>query len=155
MEVFIDYDGNLEAVPFLEKALEAWAGTRFADPRVIEPKAGEKYQIHRRVMADGLAKEDFYILADIDAVPEENYVISKIHKMIPTRPDFGIAYIRPLFDIGGRVRVIRKGLVEKWPQQETVTYDQEHGEAIVKAGKLVETWDIHYRHLPSLVEIVN
>ncbi len=156
MRVFLAYDGNLAAVPFLEKALDAWAEVRFAEPSVMELESGEKFEIQRRVVADGLAKDDFYILADIDAVPEEPYVISAIHKMLPTRPDMGMALIRPVFSVGGRVRVIRKGLVEKWPAQRTMTYDQEHGEAIIKAGKQVEMWDdIHYRLLPSPIALVN
>lgn len=162
MEVFIGFGGNLEAVPFLEASLEAWSKVRFADPQVIEVPPNEKFDVRLRVLADKLAKDDYYLLADIDAVPEDAYVVSSIQKMLAARSNVGMAFIRPLFDVGGRVRVLRKGVVERWPEPQErrgmviPTYDQQHAEAIVLAGKLVETWeDVHYRNVPSLIEIVN
>jgi len=149
VDVFIAFDGKLEAVEFLEKALNGWDKVRFADPQVIEVKPGELFEIQRRVIADGLSKDDFYVLADIDAAPDETNFLKEVHKKIT--PNLGMAYIRPMFDFGGRVRVIRKGLVEKWPPVETVMYDKEHSELIVKAGKTVEQWNIWYRHLPSVI----
>ena len=144
----------MEAVPFLEKALTAWAKVRFAEPEVIEGKAGKKWPIQWRVTADNLAKDDYYVLSDVDAIPEETYVISSVLKMLGTagREKMGMALIRPIFSEGGRVRVVRKGIVGKWPPVETVNYDEEHAEAVINAGYLVETWDdIHYRQLPSLI----
>jgi hypothetical protein len=149
VEVFIAFDGKLEAVPFLEKALNGWDKVRFADPMVIEVKPGELFEIQRRVIADGLAKEDFYVLADIDAAPEETNFLKSVHQKIHAK--VGLAFIRPYFDLGGRVRVIRKGLVEKWPPVETAMYDEEHGQQIVKTGRTVEHWDIWYRYLPSVL----
>lgn len=148
MEVFIGFDGNIDAVPFLEAALLGWEKVRFASPQVLELKPGEKFEIQRRVLADNLAKGEFYILADIDAKPEEPWVISQVQKLLPARTSCGLAFIRPLFDVGGRVRIIRKGLIKKWPPMETDNYDFEHGQAIVQAGYTMETWDdIWYRHL--------
>ena len=150
MRVFLTFDGNVDAVPFLEEALNGWEKVRFAVPEVIELKPGEKFEIQRRVIADGLAKEDHYILADIDAKPEEPWVVSQINKTLHGRDKVGLAFLRPLFDIGGRVRVIRRGIVQKWPQAETDNYDLEHGQAVIRAGFTMETWDdIWYRHLPK------
>lgn len=150
MEVFIAFDGNLEAVQFLEQALYGWEKIRFAEVNCLELKPGQKFEIQRRVLADNLAKGDWYVLADIDAKPEEPWVISQIQKLVPTRKQCGLALIRPSFDIGGKVRVIRKGIIHKWPAQETDNYELEHGLAIVQAGYTMETWDdIWYRHLPK------
>lgn len=149
MEVFVAFDGNLEAVPFLESAMNGWDKVRFAEPSVIEVKPGELFEIQRRVIADGLAKEDFYVLADIDAAPEETNFLKQVHMKLAQTPKVGLAFIRPYFDVGGRVRVIRKGLVEKWPPAQSLMYDQEHSEMVVKTGRTVENWDIWYRYLPS------
>ena len=67
------------------------------------------------------------------------------------RPNLGMALIRPVFDVGGRVRVIRKGAVEKWPPKESKQYDQEHAQAIVENGYAFETWEVSYRPIPSLI----
>lgn len=150
MEVFIPFDGKDEAIPFLEKALNGWAGVRFAVPSVIQEKPGEMFDLRSRVIADNLAKDQFYILADIDAAPEERYFISDIHKRLATQKTVGMALIRPVFDLGGRIRILRKGAIEKWPEPTGEPYDITQAEAIVKAGYTMETWDdIFYRYLPS------
>lgn len=116
---------------------------------VIEVKPGELFEIQRRVIADGLAKDDFYVLADIDAAPEETNFLKDVHRKLAVEKNVGLAFISPFFDAGGRVRVIRKGLVEKWPPHQTLMYDQEHSEQVIKTGRTVEHWDIWYRYLPS------
>ena len=153
MEVFIPYDGSEEAIPFLDMALRAWEKVRFAQPSVIGLAGSHKnnIDIRFRVCADNLAKGDFYVLADVDAVPEERYVISQIQKHLAVSPRVGIALIRPVFELGGRVRVVRKGAVSSWPQKVSTQYDQEHAEAMISAGYTFETWDVCYRPVPSLV----
>lgn len=123
---------------------------RFAEPRVMCVE-GRNANIKFRAAADGMAKGDFYVLADVDAVPEETYVISAIHKHLALRPRLGLALIRPVFELGGRVRVVRKGVVEKWPEQVSNQYDKEHAEAIVRAGFDFETWEVFYRPVPSVI----
>src|SRR5690348_10046757 len=130
MEVFIPWDGKGDAVPFLEKCLYGWSDVRFAQPMVIGV-VGNKQDIKFRVAADGLAKNDYYILSDVDAIPEETYVISAINKHLAVRPRLGLALIRPVFELGGRVRVVRKGLIERWPEQTSKQYDREHAEAVI------------------------
>ena len=151
MEVFVPWDGGENSIEFLEQCLNGWGKVRFAEPMVIGIKPDEKADVKFRVAADGLAKGDYYILSDIDARPEETYVISAIHKRLALSPRVGLALVRPVFDVGGRVRIVRKGAVEKWPHKVSGQYDQEHAEAVVGAGYTFETWDdVHYRHLPSL-----
>lgn len=152
MEVFIPYDGTDEAIPFLDMALKGWEKVRFAEPKVIMVKPGPKFDMQFRVAADGIAKGDYYVLADVDAVPDETYVISAINKHLRARPQLGMALIRPVFDVGGRVRVVRKGVVEKWPPKESQQYDQEHAQAIVSKGYTFEIWeDVCYRPIPSVL----
>jgi len=157
MEVFIPFDGNLELIPLLEASLDAWATVRFAKPQVIELPQNSKFVVRARVIADGLAKGDHYIFADLDAIPEETYVVSAIIQRIAARlchrakeeREFAMALIRPRFDDGGRVRVLLKNVLKKWPSPSGRNYDDQYSEAIIHAGYSLETWDdIWYRQLP-------
>lgn len=106
-----------------------------------------KYEIQRRVVADKMAKDKFYIIADLGCVPDdEERIIPKIESRI-TDWD-GMVGFAPSTIIPTGIRVIQKGLVNKWPLIVSATYDREHAEAVKNAHKRVTIWpDISYKYL--------
>lgn len=138
IEVFICFHSEDQARMVLDTA-ERWRKTKGAYPTVIQvPKDG--FEIKRRVLADKLAKTDIYIIADILCVPAMPKFIETIEKsfgdkvgMVGLAHKDGMTYAYP-----SGIRVCRKGVVDKWPVKNTETYDREHAEAVMMAGKKVE-----------------
>lgn len=147
MEVFITFKDEDEAIP-LHDSVKRWAKCTGASPAIIQvPK--EMYEIRRRVLADNLAREDYYILADLLCVPGEKSLIKQIKIKIKENPDINMFGLTPkngmvsindyAFPCG--VRVCKKGVVEKWPQQVTDNYNKEHAHA---AKKVMVLSDVFY-----------
>ena len=150
MEVFIAFYSEDQAVPMLDSA-QRWAKCKGASPNVIQvPEKG--FEIKRRVLADNLAQEEYYILADMLCVPGEKYLIKQIRRAIKENPDINLFGLTEksatgeefYLTKGSGVRVCRKGAVEKWPQQITAEYDTEHAQA---ARKVKVLSDVFYARL--------
>ena len=145
IEVFLCFHSEDKAIQLLDTA-ERWRKTKGAYPTIIQvPEEG--FEIKRRMLADKLSKDDIYIIADILCVPAMPKFIQTVKQRFINLGMAGINYRgfnEPLKYPTG-IRVCKKGLVEKWPQQITKTYDKEHAEAIRSTGSRVETWpDVIY-----------
>lgn len=150
MEVFIAFHSEDQAIPMLDSA-KRWAKCKGALPNIIQvPEHG--FEIKRRVLADNLAKEDYYILADMLCVPGDKYLIKHIKKAVKENPDVNLFGLTEKDGNGNTyfltkssgVRVCKKGVVEKWPQQVTNDYDSEHAHA---AGSVKVLSNVFYARL--------
>jgi len=153
IEVMLAFHSEHQATMLLDTA-ERWRKTKNAYPTIIQvPEEG--FELKRRVLAENLAKTDTYILCDILCVPAMPNFIETIEKRFLAEGMAGLTLVgeteKPLYPTG--IRVCRKGVVEKWPQMVTETYDKEHAEAVRRAGKRVEIYpDIVYLHLNNAEE---
>jgi len=150
LEVFIAFYSEDQAIPMLDSA-QRWAKCKGASPNIIQvPEKG--FEIKRRVLADNLAQDTYYILADMLCVPGEKFLIKQIKKAIKENPDINLFGLTEKSATGetffltktSGVRVCKKGAVEKWPQQITPDYDAEHAQA---AGKAKVLSDVYFARL--------
>jgi len=157
IEVFLTFHDEGQAQLLLDTA-NRWMKCKDAYPSIIEvPEGG--FEIKRRVLADKLAKNNVYIIADILCVPAQPAFISAIKELF--KSDIGMAGLGRIGIPSASfpnvatpypvdIRICRKGVISKWPVSSTTTYDFEHAEAIKKAGKKVEMFNnIHYMRLGS------
>jgi hypothetical protein len=153
MEVFVAYtkDDDFNA---LKQTLEYWGRVPGVEPAMIQfPRA--KYEIGRRVAADNLSTDQYYILADLGCILNSEADMKRIEERLKDED----AALIGLSNIAGNillpdpppagVRICRKGAVEKWLPKVTVHYNQEHRDSVRLSQQKVTTWhDIFYKHLP-------
>lgn len=148
-EVFITFYDEMQAQVVLDTA-NRWLKCKDAYPTVVQvPEDG--YELKRRVLADKLAKTDPYLLVDASCVPAQPKLIQTILDRFKRLGMAGLTLRGEFPDesvVPTGIRVCSRGVVKKWPQQTTETYDTEHAEAVRGAGKRVEVWpDVIYFRL--------
>lgn len=149
MEVFVFFSSTDE-LALLQTTLQAWEAIQWADPVNVLLAPAHQFEIKRRAIADGMAKEDHYILADVGCVPESERAIPEALTKLSAKDGLiGFSYGKDEDTVPTGVRIIGKGLVKAWPKQITPTYDKEHAEAIRATGKNVATWPIHFKRLQA------
>lgn len=148
LEVFVAFTRGTN-LKDLEKNLEAW-NQRELEPVAIQC-ALKKFELHRRITAENLARDN-YILADMGNAPvEENFGALAMEELAKHK-DVGLMGVwrtgQTAREIPNSVIICRKGVIEKWPTPRTETYIQEHVEACRLAGyKTFLCSAIHYRRL--------
>jgi len=152
IEVFLAFYDEGQAQLLLDTA-NRWIKCKDAYPSIIEVPE-QDFEIKRRVLADKLAKNNVYILADILCVPAQPAFISAIKERF--KPDIGmvgLGFVDRISEYPSGVRVCRKGVVSKWPIKTTDNYDKEHANAVIMAGKSIDIWqDIMCRELGKQVK---
>lgn len=147
MEVFVFFSSTDE-LALLETTLHAWEAIQWADPVNVTLAPAYQFEIKRRALADKMAHDQHYILADIGCVPESERAIPEaLAKLTANDGLIGFSYGKDELPTG--VRICSKGLVKAWPKQVTPTYDKEHAEAIRATGKNVATWPIPFKRLQA------
>ena len=147
MEVFVFFSSTDE-LSLLQTTLQAWESIQWADPINVLLAPAHQFEIKRRALADKMAKDDHYILADIGCVPESERAIPELlTKLTSADGLIGMSYGKTTEPTG--IRVIGKGLVKAWPKQTTPTYDKEHADAVRATGKNVATWPIPFKRLQA------
>ena len=148
MEVFLFVSSNDE-MKLLEHTMLAWEKIDYAFPVNVVQLPQHRFEIKRRVTADEMAQDSHYVLCDLGCVLEEQRGLLGIMGHI--KPQDGMVgflcpepYLRP-YPSG--IRIIRKGLVKKWPEQITNHYDQEHAAAIKAAGYKVSFCPTTFKRL--------
>lgn len=154
MEAFIAYWDD-EQMQVLAETMNQWSSVDGIEPVAVKcPEA--KYELFRRITADNLAEEQFYLLIDLGTAPCENFDLAEIKTRLadevgmvafrdPDDPDDEDPYQD---DLPTGVRVCQKGVIEKWPNKVTSSYDQEHYTAVLKTGKsILRLCDFHYQRL--------
>lgn len=124
-----------------------------AVPNAIRCRGDEKFEITRRVAADNLAKEPYYLLADLGCIPESK-TVSKIQARVALLEDdiglIGLAERNQsgeFNDVPCGVRVCRKNFIQKWMSKVTANYDEEHAACARMEGKVALWPDIFYRRI--------
>lgn len=130
MDVFVAYT-RFTPIPVLSATLEAW------DKPKLKPAAIEcnpvRFEFDRRIAAEGLAEGD-YILADVGSHPKRTKAITTAVKMLYQANGSPVGMV-----VATHFRVCRKGIIDKWPQKESATYDAEHRLAYeLKGYKVVD-----------------
>ena len=128
-------------MPFMEHTLNAWEQVEYAFPVNVIQLPEDRFEIKRRVLADEKAEDSHYILADVGCVPEDGRALLGI--MGGIKPTDGMLEFSP----AGAIRVCRKGVVHKWPAQETKDYNKEHALAVKQAGYGVILCPTTYRRI--------
>lgn len=146
MEIFVTFSSDDEALP-LDNTVRCWAKCYKASPCIVKvPK--ELYQIRRRVLADNLSREDYYIIADIGCIPHNKFLVRDIKEAIKEHPNlnmFGLCKNGNIVsDYPSGVIVCKKGAVTKWPQQVSDDYCKEHAVAAENSMMLpdISYWSI-------------
>lgn len=148
LEVFVAYTRDTD-LRELEKTMTAW------DLNGLEPVAiqcaWKKFEIHRRITAENISRDD-YILADIGVGPVEGNFSALAVQELADHKDVGLLGAwrvgQTAKEVPNSVVICRKGIVTKWPEPRTETYIQEHVEACRLAGyKALLCSAIHYRRL--------
>lgn len=141
MEVFVSFFSDHEA-PAVLKTVEAWEACEKVEPIVVQLKKS-KFEIERRIVADNMAKGKWYILADVGCMPTSENIVHLINQRLSA--DVGMYGFGDVYPPRG-VRVCQKGVVQKWLERRTNSYDKEHALSVVGSGKKVESWsDITYK----------
>lgn len=157
MEVFLSYKPDDNMLTLAETAT-AWAEcVGDENVRIIQVDDHlHKSEMIRRITADNLAESEFYILADLGCIPESadlvRSIVRKLAKQVRESGDLiGLwPADMPASDIPHGVRVCRKGVVKHWIPKRTVSYDEEHAEAVRHSKGKVEIWpDITFAHLQA------
>ena len=146
MEVFLFMSMDDEA-PLMEHTLYAWESIDYAFPVSLVKVRQHKFEVERRVLADKMANDTHYVLADIGCVPEDGRALLGIMGRIkPTEGMVGFSSA----DVNGipaGIRVCRKGVVQKWPSQISDDYNLEHMHAVKSAGYEVTICPTTFRRL--------
>lgn len=141
MEVFIAFSSDDDA-QVLKHTMIAWAECEDCEPVGIQTAPG-KYELQRRIVADQMAQEKWYIIADLGCVPESPSLLSDVRSRLA---DDVAIYGLGTDDPPSGVRICQKGAVRKWLEKKSNSYDAEHAESAKLAGKRVEIWpDIIYK----------
>lgn len=163
MEVFL-FVSSEEEMSLLEHTMLAWETIDYAFPVNVVQLPEHRFEVKRRVLADQMAQDSHYVLADLGCVPDEGRaLLGAVGKMKPEDGMIGfsdgVEYgcicdgILPRADCAqhGRkpsgIRILRKGIVKKWPAQNSTHYDQEHAFAVQQAGYRVTIWPTTYKRI--------
>lgn len=109
----------------LAQTLTAWeiAGV---EPVAVQCRA-DRFELHRRVVAENLAVAD-YLLAELGYGPTEPDFAKRLKIEMRDRTDCG------LFIVSAGAVACRKGIITHWPQLKSETYRPEHAEAFKRKG---------------------
>ena len=151
MEAFVAYWDD-EQMQVLGETMHQWSQVEGIEPVAIKcPEA--KYELFRRITADNLAEGQFYLLLDLGTAPCEDFDLCKIERRLTDEVGMAAfpAHTDPL-DEDPRtptgVRVCQKGVIEKWPNKISSSYDYEHSAAVEKNGKcILRLPDFHYQRV--------
>jgi hypothetical protein len=132
MEVFVAFTKGSN-VKELEQTLEAWERPGL-EPVAIQVGA-TKFELHRRVTAESIAKGD-YVLTSLGYGPVEPEFGALAEKALEQAPDAGL--ILP----GGMTNAVicRKGVLTHWPTLRTISYIAEHKQAYSHVGYKTISW---------------
>lgn len=131
-------------IPLCEQTLYAWEPIEYAFPvNVIQCKKS-KFEVERRVMADRMAQDTHYALVDLGCVPEDRRALLGIVGRMKSEEGM-VGFAGSHIPTG--IRIVRKGIVAKWPPQVTENYDVEHMQAIQQAGYKVTICPTTYRRI--------
>lgn len=139
MEVFLAFT-DTDEYQLLEDTLDAWGRCDGAEVSAIRMKAGKKYELQRRIIADNLAKGKYYVVAVLGMVPRSDDIIRDINGTSKHQ----LNLLAPL----GAVYVAEKGSVRKWVTPKDSDYNEQHIDSVKLSGGKVEHWaDIAYKRL--------
>lgn len=142
MEVFI-FMSSADEMQLVEQTLIAWEPIEYAFPINVVQVKEHRFEIERRVLADHMAHDSHYVIADIGCVPSEPRALLGIMGGIKSKAGmvgFGD-------EVPSGIRLCRKGVIKRWPAQETDTYDLEHYQAVISAGYEVTKWPTTYKRI--------
>lgn len=153
MEVFIGYTKD-DDFNLLRQTLERWDACMNVVVSAIQCDRN-KFEIARRVAADGMAKGKYYILADLGCVLEDWKALDEIEDRLNGSEEclIGLEYsgktcLPDNLQYPKGVRICRKGAVEKWLPKVTESYNEEHAESVKLSGGTVALCpDIFYKRL--------
>lgn len=145
MDVFVAYTPKDE-FQLLSATMEAWAECDGAEVKAIFVKKPSLYELHRRIAADSLSEEKFYILADLGCIPTSPTMVREIRSKL--RDEHGLVGLKGMEleypdPIGppSDVVVCQKGVVRHWIPNSGSRYHLEHANSVKRSGKNVEVWD--------------
>lgn len=142
IEVFVAFS-KMSSMRDLEMTLESWDQPGM-EPVAIQVKPG-KFELHRRVTAENIARGN-YILAKMGSGPVEENFGELAEQFLRDHEDAGVVMLEP----GSEVMICRRGVITHWPQPRTVSYACEHGEAYEFVGyKAYRCATLHYRQLAA------
>lgn len=148
MEAFVAYSDD-EQIPILYDTMESLSSIGGIEPVGIKAP-DDKYELFRRITADNMAKEKFYLLCDLGYVLPEFSIVS-VERRLAFAEQYGLIGIGisgEELKIPTGIRFCQKGVVEKWLPKRTANYDQEHVDSVRLGGKGVKMWtDIIGRRL--------
>lgn len=152
MEVFL-FVSSEDEMKLLEMTMLAWEQIDYAFPVNVVQLPAYRFELKRRVLADEMAKDSHYVLADLGCVPEESRaLLGIVGKMKSSDGLIGFWRSGTDFDSDKAVapagiRVCRKGIVQKWPAQNSPRYDEEHAAAVKAVGYQVSIWPTTYKQI--------
>ena len=145
MEVFL-FVSSEDEMQLLEHSMLAWERIEYAFPVNVVQLPQYQFEIKRRVLADQMAENSYYVLADIGAIPEDGRsLLGVVGKIKASDGLIGFTCGESMIPSG--VRVCRKGVIQKWPAQQSADYNREHADAVRMAGYQVSIWPTTYRQL--------
>lgn len=146
MEVFL-FVAAEEELSLLEHTMNAWESIDYAFPVNVVQLPLHHFEVKRRVLADQMAENSHYVLADLGCIPEDGRSLLGIMAKIQAS-DGLIGFSGDTADkIPSGIRVCRKGVIAKWPEQQSPDYNAEHAAAIRQAGYKVSIWPTTYKQL--------
>lgn len=138
MDVFVGYTPEDE-FELLKATLEAWAGCEGAEPKAIFITKKSSFEMYRRIAADRLSEEKFYIIADLGCVPISADFVREIRPKL--KDEHGLVEFRAMgADVDG-VIACQKEVVRQWIPDSGGKYRGEHQKSVERAGKKVEVWE--------------
>lgn len=144
MEVFIFFSADND-LHLVEHTLEAWEKQVWAEPINVIQLPKHKFELKRRVLADKMAIDQHYILADLGCIFEDERAIPALVQRL--RSTDGLLLLGSQSETS--IRVCRKGCVTKWPTPRTERYDEEHAQAVRTSNYEVRICqDITSKQLP-------
>lgn len=140
MEAFVAYNDD-EQIPILYDTMESLSSIHGIEPVGIKAPE-DKYELFRRITADNMANDKFYLLCDLGYVlPElDTETIQKRLAFAEQYGLIGIGISGEELKIPSGIRFCQKGIVEKWLPKRTPSYDQEHVDSVRLGGKGVKMW---------------
>lgn len=149
MDVFIGYTPEDEFA-ILKATMEAWNECDGANVKAIFVEKKSRFELSRRIAADNLSEEKFYILADLGCVPASLDLVRVARAKI--NDDFALVGLVPLdseaSEVPNGVRICQKQAISHWIPKETADYAMEHMKSAKRTGKKVEIWpDVNFKHL--------
>ena len=142
MDVFLAYTPDDE-FELLKATMEAWAECDGANVSAIFISKKSKFELLRRITADNLSSEKFYILADLGCVPSGTDTVRLVRSKISD--DHGLVGLKSedseVKTVPEGVRICQKGAISRWATPKTGDYNFEHMASALKVGKKVEVWD--------------